>query len=326
MDNPEIPAWSLENLESGQKDVEIKYAKPDKTPAAQIPSSSKTAKLYWGKFMASRVKLLETGTFSYEHRLFLRDELRHCRHNRPPGSIRSSDLCGRRVVSAYTKSQNRTSTSAQHVDTISKIATLLEWNWQATTTIPRSLFPNSLSEISDDIRGQQSEKTPHQSRSRTEALFVSDQYLAVDFSNFFCGAGTLVCAIDFSGCQTILCLSGIFNLRRLAFSAPSCSQINLDNEVRGVCLSNCKSRRSKMGKPIHYKVNGEELTTTDATLTVEIILTDAGDAASVDTSQLDSYTLENIADGRKYENPTDKVCVEDGDQFLAIYRGRTPVA
>ena len=79
-------------------------------------------------------------------------------------------------------------------------------------------------------------------------------------------------------------------------------------------------------KVVHYKVNGEEQTTTERTLTVEAILRSAGAAASIDVKQLDSYFLENIAGGAKYENITDVVPVTDGDQFIAIHVGKTPVA
>ena len=77
---------------------------------------------------------------------------------------------------------------------------------------------------------------------------------------------------------------------------------------------------------IHFKVNGEEQTTKQASLTVEEILRNAGSAASIETSQIDSYYLENIIDGSKYENLADVVVVKEGDQFLAVHVGRTPIA
>ena len=79
-------------------------------------------------------------------------------------------------------------------------------------------------------------------------------------------------------------------------------------------------------RAIHYKVNGEEQTTRDDTLTVEMILRKAGAAASIDVSQIDSYYLENITDGRKYENLAEQVVLKDGDQLLVVYAGKTPVA
>lgn len=88
-----------------------------------------------------------------------------------------------------------------------------------------------------------------------------------------------------------------------------------------------KRRDSQAGdRVIHYKVNGEEQTTKDETLTVEMILRNAGAAASIDVNQIDSYILENITDGRKYENIGEQVVLKDGDQFLAVHTGRTPVA
>ena len=77
---------------------------------------------------------------------------------------------------------------------------------------------------------------------------------------------------------------------------------------------------------VHYKVNGEEQTTTTNPLSVEAILRQAGAAASIDVADLDSYYLENIADASKYQNLNDLVAIKDGDQFLAIHAGATPVA
>ena len=77
---------------------------------------------------------------------------------------------------------------------------------------------------------------------------------------------------------------------------------------------------------IHYEVNGEDQRTAAATLTVEQILRRAGREASVDTKQIDSYFLQDLADGRKYENLNDEVSIKEGDRFLAVYRGSTPVA
>ena len=79
-------------------------------------------------------------------------------------------------------------------------------------------------------------------------------------------------------------------------------------------------------KTIHYKVNGEEQTTEQDSLTMEEILRNAGSEASIDTSQIENYFLENIIDGRKYENLSDVVKIKEDDQFLAVHVGRTPVA
>ena len=77
---------------------------------------------------------------------------------------------------------------------------------------------------------------------------------------------------------------------------------------------------------IHYRVNGEEQTTPHNRLTVEQILRNAGRNASIDVSQIDDYFLQRIEDDRKYETTSDVVDIHEGDQFLAVHRGRTPVA
>lgn len=82
----------------------------------------------------------------------------------------------------------------------------------------------------------------------------------------------------------------------------------------------------EVGVPVRYKVNGEEQSTTVNPLAVGQILKNAGDAASIDIAQLDSYFLERISDGRKYEKLAEEVSIEEGDQFLAVHVGRTPVA
>lgn len=81
-----------------------------------------------------------------------------------------------------------------------------------------------------------------------------------------------------------------------------------------------------MDQAIRYKVNGEEQTTTENPLTVEMILRNAGATASIDVTQINSYFLENLASGHKYENLTDRVTIKEDDQFLAVHVGRTPVA
>ena len=79
-------------------------------------------------------------------------------------------------------------------------------------------------------------------------------------------------------------------------------------------------------KPIRYRVNGEEHTTMTASISLRSILESAGKGAAIDTQDLDSYYLENTVDGRKYEHLDDLVPVSDGDNFVAIHVGRTPVA
>jgi len=79
-------------------------------------------------------------------------------------------------------------------------------------------------------------------------------------------------------------------------------------------------------KAVRYAVNGDEHTTTENPLPLKTILRNAGAGAAVDVSDLQSYYLENTADGRRYENLDDLVTVADGDNFLAIHVGSTPVA
>ena len=77
---------------------------------------------------------------------------------------------------------------------------------------------------------------------------------------------------------------------------------------------------------IYYSVNGEQQSTTSATLSVEDILRSAGKAASIDLQQLNSYILENIKTSKKYELLTAVVEILNDDQFLAVHSGATPVA
>lgn len=73
------------------------------------------------------------------------------------------------------------------------------------------------------------------------------------------------------------------------------------------------------------EVNGEPQTVGRKT-TVEKILKNAGAAASIEVEELDNYFLENIHSGRKYEDLQETVAIEDGDKFVAVYAGKTPVA
>lgn len=84
--------------------------------------------------------------------------------------------------------------------------------------------------------------------------------------------------------------------------------------------------RKPIEKPIRYTVNGEENTTVETPLSLESILRNAGAGAAIDVSDLQSYYLEHTADGRKYENLDDMVTISDGDNFVAIHVGSTPVA
>ncbi len=77
---------------------------------------------------------------------------------------------------------------------------------------------------------------------------------------------------------------------------------------------------------VEYQVNGEPQSCRQRELTVEQILQRAGTSAGIDTSDLGSYYLERLRDDRKFEQLTDTVDIRNGDQFLAVYSGRTPVA
>lgn len=84
--------------------------------------------------------------------------------------------------------------------------------------------------------------------------------------------------------------------------------------------------RKPIEKPIRYTVNGEPNTTVENPISVQTILQGAGAGAAIDVADLASYFLENTADGRKYESLEDLVTISEGDNFLAIHVGSTPVA
>ena len=85
------------------------------------------------------------------------------------------------------------------------------------------------------------------------------------------------------------------------------------------------NRTSVVSHEVHYKVNGEDQVTTENPLSTEEIMRRAGATSAIDVDDLGSYLLERI-DGTKYESLADTVAIRNGDQFLAIYRGPTPVA
>ena len=85
-------------------------------------------------------------------------------------------------------------------------------------------------------------------------------------------------------------------------------------------------RSQPSGGVIRYTVNGEQQTAKQSPISLKIILEKAGRAAGVDPADLDSYRLENIVTGDRYNNPNDFVPIHDGDNFVAIYTGATPVA
>ena len=81
----------------------------------------------------------------------------------------------------------------------------------------------------------------------------------------------------------------------------------------------------------HYEVNGVKLKTRTDHLTVKRILTQASmfSGTCVDADLLTKYDLTRVGgkkDGFTYSNLDREIRVRDGDEFIAIYRGRTPVA
>jgi len=101
--------------------------------------------------------------------------------------------------------------------------------------------------------------------------------------------------------------------------------INVESGDRFVTKKRISSFNSDE-KRVCYTVNGESLTTDKNPLPVGEILRNAGTSAAIDNSDLDSYYLENILDGRKYEQLDSLVSIVDGDNFMAIHVGSTPVA
>lgn len=77
---------------------------------------------------------------------------------------------------------------------------------------------------------------------------------------------------------------------------------------------------------IRYEVNGEELVTTDKSMSVAEILEAAGEKAGIDPNDLQNYYLEDLERGIKYDDLAKPVQLSDGDKFLALHVGPTPVA
>ena len=132
--------------------------------------------------------------------------------------------------------------------------------------------------------------------------------------------------------KDILALAGL-SADRLSLISPDGSKYDDAKQHIEIKSGNrfTTEKRDRDSKPgtsvkIQYKVNGEQLTAPDATLTVKQILQDAGKAASIDLQDLNSYILENIGTGEKYESLDDIVKILNDDEFLAIHSGATPVA
>ena len=97
-------------------------------------------------------------------------------------------------------------------------------------------------------------------------------------------------------------------------------------ELRDGDAFEAKGRVRPVEPSISYTVNGEQQVTKESPLTVEEILRRAGRDAAIDLDQLEDYYLDNVRTGARYENLGDEVPVTDGDQFVALYAGPTPVA
>ncbi len=77
---------------------------------------------------------------------------------------------------------------------------------------------------------------------------------------------------------------------------------------------------------VHYTVNGEKQTTGVNTLSLEAILRRAGKASAIDVNDIGSYYLAYVSDGRKYEKLDHMITLNEGDEFVAVHKGPTPVA
>ena len=97
-------------------------------------------------------------------------------------------------------------------------------------------------------------------------------------------------------------------------------------ELRERDAFDAKGRARPVEPSIRYTVNGELQVTKESPLTVEEILRRAGSDAAIDLNQLDDYYLDDVRTGTRYEALGDEVPVTDGDQFVALYAGPTPVA
>ena len=77
---------------------------------------------------------------------------------------------------------------------------------------------------------------------------------------------------------------------------------------------------------IVYEVNGESQETTQSPINLETVLRNAGHGAGIDLSDLNNYRLENVITNDRYNNLDELVPINNGDKFIAIYTGSTPVA
>ena len=77
---------------------------------------------------------------------------------------------------------------------------------------------------------------------------------------------------------------------------------------------------------IHYEVNGFPQTTETSPVPLREILEKAGRNAGIGPDDLDRYRLENNDAKTQYTELDEPVPIRDGDKFVAIYIGKTPVA
>lgn len=78
---------------------------------------------------------------------------------------------------------------------------------------------------------------------------------------------------------------------------------------------------------ISYMVNGEVQTSRSSIKTLREILWDAGRDAAVDRNQIDCYYLERMNPPHdRIDNLDAEVLIRDGEAFLIVHVGKTPVA
>ncbi len=102
--------------------------------------------------------------------------------------------------------------------------------------------------------------------------------------------------------------------------------INVVSGDQFTTRKNNQSSRTPTKNLVCYSVNGEPATTDKNPLTLEEVLSNAGPGAAIDTNDLGSYYLENLNDGQRYDSLDCFLKINEGDNFLAIHVGRTPVA
>lgn len=76
---------------------------------------------------------------------------------------------------------------------------------------------------------------------------------------------------------------------------------------------------------IRYNVNGEPQVTAKTELAYEELLRNAGPIAGIDLANIAAHDLYDDRTGTRYRVGT-VVPIKPGDEFLAVYRGKTPVA